>query len=630
MIGGILLTYWFLSLLTPYRIVLIGGAALFAGAVALIPCRVSRAVLLFLAIGVLALAVLYPAWFRSLEDRAIRTRWRAFDVLSSAEAQAGGSPPVRLVQSLDTIYQNLAVTESEGQYALYGNGQVMSVFPDPIGYEHSIHFVMAQKPDAQKVLLLGGNPVGDIPELLKYKIQRVVYVELDPGIGRIIRRVMPDRFDKALADPRVRYVHEDAPRFVRNCKDTFDVILVNAPEPATVGANRFYTREFYVKIRRILSNYGFVYTAVTSSERLQSEALNLGASVYQTLTNVFPVVLVTAEARNRFFACRYKEDLTFDRDQLTAQSRSAGLTNQFFRPEYFSWIDVIDKDKLLDTKERFSNVKVPLNTSIRPMTCFYNLILWSRYSNSKIDALLNSIWSCINAIRWLVAFATFCLIIGALLKLFSLVSRRSIKGRFSRAMVGIVLGTTGFCGMAFEILLIFVFQSIYGYVYARIGLIVAVFMAGLVLGAPSGKSMIKDERYSSWLAMAVIEITFLALALALPFIVKFLSLPGMDELSARVTEFLIYAAVGIVGWAVGVEFTVANKLFCDAGGEMATSAAATDAWDHIGAAFGALFMGVFFIPVFGIGTSCMILVVLKAAALLLLAAALLTMPKVST
>jgi spermidine synthase len=182
--------------------------------------------------------------------------------------------------------------------------------------------------------------------------------------------------------------------------------------------------------------------------------------------------------------------------------------------------------------------------------------------------------------------------------------------------------------MAFEILLIFVFQSIYGYVYARIGLIVAMFMAGLLLGAPSGKSMIKDGRRSSWLAMAGIEITLLALALTLPFIVKFLCLPGMDELSARATEILIYAAVGVVGWCVGVEFTVANKLFCDAGGEMGSSAAATDAWDHIGAALGALLMGVFFIPVFGIGISCMILVVLKAASLFLLASALLTMPKV--
>jgi spermidine synthase len=625
MVGGILLTYLLLPFLTPYRIVLVGGTALLAGAAVLIPGRASRAVLLFTAIGTIALTALYPPWLSSLENRSIVARWRAFGMLSSA-AHTGGSPSVNLVQSQDTIYQNLAITESEGQFVLYGNGQVMSVFPDPIGYEHSIHFVMAQNPDARKVLLLGGNPVGDIPELLKYKIKRLVYVELDPGVGRIIRRVMPERFNKVLADPRVKYVSQDAPRFVRNCKETFDVILINAPEPATVGANRFYTREFYINIRRILSNYGFVYTAVTSSERLQSEAMNLGASVYQTLTSVFPVVLVTAEARNRFFACRHRDVLTFDRDTLAGQSRSAGLTNEFFKSEYFSWVDAIDKDKLLDTKERFSNAKVPPNTSIRPVTCFYNLILWNRYSGSKMSPLLDSISSWDKMIRWFVVFAACCLIIGALIKLASLVSKRGTRGRFSRVMVGIVLGTTGLCGMAFEILLIFVFQSMYGYVYTRIGLIVAVFMAGLVLGAPSGKSMIKGGRYSSWLAMAGIEIIFLALALALPFITGFLSLPGMDELSARVSEFLIYAAVGIVGWAVGAEFTVANKLFCDAGGEMAGSAAATDAWDHIGAALGALLMGVILIPVFGIATSCMILAALKAASLLLLAAALLTMP----
>ena len=624
MIGGILLTYLLLPSLTPYRIVLTGSGALFLGAAVLVPCRISRTLLALLAVVFVAMASLYPAWFKSMEDRAIVARWRAFGVLP-APANSSGSPAVKLVQSLDTVYQNLAVTESAGQFALYGNGQVMSVFPDPIGYEHSIHFLMAQKPGAVKVLLLGGNPVGDIPELLKYKIARLVYVELDPGIGKIIRRSAPALYDAALADPRVKCVTEDAPRFVRNCREKFDVILINAPEPTTVGANRFYTREFYTDVRHILSEYGFIYTAVSSSERLQSEAANLGASVYQTLTNVFPVVLATAESRNRFFACRYAQDLTFKADVLFKLSSGAGISNRYFRAEYFNVADEIDPAKVQFTKERFSSAKVPLNTSIRPVTCFYNLILWSRFSGSGIERLLSGVKpsSHIKAMRWIVSAGLFLLAAGFVLRILKL--RR--ESAWSRSMLGLTLATTGFCGMAFEMLLIFVFQSMYGYIYTRIGLIVAVFMLGLVVGAPSGRSMIKGKRYSSWLAMAVIEITLLVMALTLPVVVGKLTLPAMDELSARLSEILIYAAVGIVGWTVGAEFTVANKLFNDAGGSTGASAATTDAFDHLGAALGALLVGVLMVPIMGIGASCMVLAALKIAGLLVLASAFLTMPR---
>jgi len=626
MIAGICLTHLLLPVLTPYQIVIIVGSLALLGAAFLVPCRVSSIVLAAAVVASLLTAALYPNWLSKAEDKAVLARWRSFGVIR-AENAGNSAPPVHLLQSADTVYQNLAVTESAGQFTLYANGQVTSVFPDEIGYEHSIHFLMAQQPNAHKILLLGGNPVGDIPQLLKYPVERLVYVELDPGVGRIIRKVMPAQYDAILTDRRVQYVPQDAPRFVRECKEKFDVILINAPEPATVGANRFYTLEFYTEIRRLLADYGFVYTALTSSERLQSQAINLGASVYQTLKKVFPVVLVTAESRNRFFACRYQEDLVFSRALLTARIESANLSNKYFRPEYFTGADEIDPEKLQFTEEKFSKAKVPLNTNAKPVTCFYNLLLWSRFSGSKVESLLLSVCpsSYMKWVKWILGLGITCLLAGLLVR--SVKSAKGTEGTFSRLMLGILIGTTGFCGMALEILLIFVFQSLYGYVYTRIGLIVAVFMAGLVVGAPSGNAMMKGQRHSSWLALAVLEVTMLALALAIPFVTGVISLPGMnDSLSAVLSEFLVYAAVAVVGWVVGAEFTVANRLFRDAGGTVGNSAAVTDSWDHIGAALGALLMGVVLVPVFGIGSSCIIIAASKIAGLLILASALIVMP----
>ena len=54
--------------------------------------------------------------------------------------------------------------------------------------------------------------------------------------------------------------------------------------------------------------------------------------------------------------------------------------------------------------------------------------------------------------------------------------------------------STGFAGMALEIILIFAFQNIYGYVYENIGLIIAVFMFGVSLGGGISNRLIIQSR----------------------------------------------------------------------------------------------------------------------------------------
>lgn len=652
MLGGAVLTFVLLPAISPYQIVLLAGCIALVGALIIVPRRAVRYILLVCAICMALGVLFYPEWLKSVEGFTINMRWRAFGILRPS--QVGLKSQVRLLHSDNSIYQNLAVTESEGQFALYGNGQVMFVFPDPIGYEHSIHFIMAQRPGAKRVLLLGGNPVGDIPELLKYGIKRLVYVELDPGVGRMVRKVMADEYDKILTDRRVICILEDVPRFVQRCREQFDVVLVNAPEPTTAGANRFYTLEFYRNIRRILAEDGFMYTAVTSSERLQSEATDLGASVYQTLRAVFPIILVTAEARNRFFAGGPKAGLTFDRAVLYDRSKSANLDTDFFRPEYFLGADEITPEKIKYVEGRFSATEVPLNTNLKPVTYFYNLLLWSRFSGSGMEAFFRSVksLSCRDLAKWLVLAGTICLLVGMLVRLagrsqgcragMPQAARRELEedrpqeaataaqagvsalqmGRiWSRLMIGVLIATTGFCGMALEILLIFVFQSLYGYVYTRMGLIVAMFMLGLVLGASSGRIMARGRRWCSWLAIAGVELLLVIFSLAIPRVVGMASLPGGADQLLLWYEVAIYLAVVLIGWAVGAEFPLGNRLFCDAGGTVGAAAAITDASDHIGAAMGCLVMGVILIPILGIEASCVVLAALKCAGLLLLASA---------
>ena len=64
--------------------------------------------------------------------------------------------------------------------------------------EQAVHFAMAQRPDARRVLLIGGGVAGTAREILKYPNAAVDYVEVDPLVLAEGRKYLPEN----LADPR--------------------------------------------------------------------------------------------------------------------------------------------------------------------------------------------------------------------------------------------------------------------------------------------------------------------------------------------------------------------------------------------------------------------------------------------
>lgn len=593
--GGILATFMLLKVQTPYEIVFTASCIAIAGFLMIVPLSVRSKMILTVSCFILLILILLTGSIGIVEESTGRLRWRAAGILPEDKSNKS----VRLICSEDTVYQNLALFESNGQYMLYGHGRLMFVFPDPTTYENNVNFVMGQKPDARRILLLGGNPLGDIPELLKYPVERLVYVELDPGVGRMLRSVMPDEYNRVMASDRVYTVSSDGPGYIAGCIEQFDAVFINAPEPSTAWENRFYTREFYQDIRRILAPTGFMYTDVKLSVRLQSETASIGASIYRTLRNVFPVVMITGGDVNSIFAGGTDSKLTFDRQELFRRSSSAGIRNDYFIPEFFLGYDGIDPDKTRFVADRLDSADVPENSNERPVTYFYQLLLWSRISASSIGRVLGWLGSVDSR---LIVFLFF--VMGCMCWLIGMVNNGSC--RWSRIVAGTVIGTTGFCSMALEIILIFMFQALFGYVYTRIGLIVGMFMLGLVVGAQSGRYISFRKNNSARKMLLVIEIMIMGTAMSLPMCLRANS------------ELLIYVIISAVGWAVGAEFHLANILFREAGGSSAGSASVTDATDHLGAALGALVMGVFLVPVFGVSSACMILASIKLSGVMML------------
>jgi spermidine synthase len=154
---------------------------------------------------------------------------------------------------------------------------------------------------------------------------------------------------------------------------------------------------------------------------------------------------------------------------------------------------------------------------------------------------------------------------------------------FRTNRVEFVLFSTGWMTMGSEILVIFAFQIFFGYIYYQIGIIITVFLAGLLPGALWGRRLTQRARSVLILTDAgligLLAVTFAAVHLG-------------DRLPAA---FYLVLAFGI-SVACGMQFPAALSLRGDAG------VAATGAFsaDLIGAAFGTLATSTILIPYLGI------------------------------
>ena len=588
-----------------------------------------------LASGVVSAAILgcvYFPFLAGLDCQSAAWRWAALGVTREAKE---GQPAVVLKGGADTRYQNLALMESQGLFTLYGDGQVMFSFPDEITSERAVNFVMAQKPDARRILLIGGNPAGELPYLLKYPVQEVVHVERDPAIDALVQRTHPalraplqggepDSGHPLMLDPllggegvgsgdkahvrapfwndlRLKRVYDDGPRFVKRCKTVFDVVLIHAPEPTTGGLNRFYTREFYENVRAILAPGGFIHTSVEASERLERDASRMAGSIYRTLSSVFPVVKVTAGSPLQFFASRHDGGLTDDREELYRRSASAKVSRTSFQPLYFLDADEWEPGKVALTRKRLEDADAPINTIQRPVSCYYTLVLWSRYSGSSLSL----------ALRWLEmvnpwALAAGIMGLGGIGILVGLMVRRRYPAGVLRMATGKAMAVTGFCGVALELILLYAFQGFYGYVYGRMGLMVGLFMLGTVLGAWRIRWIESAEFITVRRAVMGGLVKMAALALTVWMILI---------MSGTPPEWMLYGLTLATGIVVGMQFVAVSRLLAVVG--IPQGEAAGWAWlaDYVGSALGGLVAGVFLVALFGIAATCGLLAVLLGVSL---------------
>lgn len=416
--------------------------------------------------------------------------------------------------------------------------------------------------------------------------------------------LLPGLYEALERDSRLKRVCEDGPRFVKQTRERFDVVLIHAPEPVTGGLNRFYTREFYRDVSRILAPGGFMHTSIEASERLEADASRMAGSIYRTLHAVFPVVQVTAGSPLQFFASGVDGSLSLDRDELYRRSSAAPVVRSRFRPEYFLDTEELDPEKIAFTAQRLMKWNAPENTVSRPVSCYYTLILWNQYSHSSLAPLFRrmALWRSSWVLGGLAGLGLL-LIGGALLV------RRKQPDVLAGLAARQAMAMTGFGGVALELILLYAFQGLHGYVYSRMGFMVGLFMLGAVAGAWQIRRLESAGYDLAWRGVVLCLLMMGVLAAFVP----------VCLLHAEGTEGLLYGLTLATGAVVAMQFVAVSRLFILKGAAPGVAAGWVWLADYWGSALGGLLVGVFLMPVLGLGVTCHLLAIAFGLSLMLFA-----------
>jgi spermidine synthase len=239
----------------------------------------------------------------------------------------------RIVCVENSKYQHIVITEDRtvGNFELYINGnKQFSSIDEPIYHEMLVHPAMSLS-QARNILILGGGDGLALREVLKYRdVQSVTLVDLDPAMialaktNPILRKLNRGSFDdarvRAVKDQafwsdskvttpiymetgnidvstgrpetervaHVEVVNIDAGKYLDSVSGSFDVIIIDLPDPNSPELVKLYSREVFGRVKSRLSQNGIVVIQSTSPYHAKEAYLTIGMTLRAAGLAVFP------------------------------------------------------------------------------------------------------------------------------------------------------------------------------------------------------------------------------------------------------------------------------------------------------------------------------------------------------
>lgn len=174
----------------------------------------------------------------------------------------------KVILSVQSPYQRIVMTKKNQDVRLFIDGNVQFSSIDEHRYHELLtHIPMSLLPHRESVLILGGGDGLAIRELLKYpEIEAITLVDLDKAITDLAKNnpLFCKMNGQSMTNKKVRIINDDAFKFVETTDQTFDLILIDLPDPNNASLARLYSWEFYNLVQNRLNRTGIVVTQATS------------------------------------------------------------------------------------------------------------------------------------------------------------------------------------------------------------------------------------------------------------------------------------------------------------------------------------------------------------------------------
>ena len=453
----------------------------------------------------------------------------------------------------ETPIGRLVITKEESQHTFWESGTPLYSDGDIISSEEKVHYPMCQLDTSPGDVLLISGGIGDtLPELFKYYPKNIDYVELDPSL--IDMAIEAGLLKKK---PGLTIINEDGRAFLKKTDKKYDAIIIDLPDPDTFQLNRFFTSEFFAITKKKLNKNGVLSFGIKSYENYISDIVKRKlSSIYNTLSEYYSNIIIIP-GNDAYFICSNHRLYT----DIPARLEEKSIKTKYIQYYYYGNV----------TRERISF----LQDSIDPEE-YVNNDFEPRLLNISFKEWFSKQGSTPNI--FLIAVVCIVLMYVIIMK----------KEEY-------ILFSSGMASMAVEMLIIYCFQILYGFVYLKVGMLITAFLFGLLPGAVAG-SVLRQKKHSE---LIFSEIFIIGLLICFFVWVSFL------RSDLHQVWFVIYSI--LFSFFCGFQFPVVTGII----GEKSSPASGCLAADLAGAAIGTLLAGTLLVPLAGIQATVLIIIFIK-------------------
>ena len=473
--------------------------------------------------------------------------------------------PQKLISSQDSPSGRFDVTALEQQQNYFWDGTLIGNSENQNYAEEMVNFALLQHPEPKNILLIGGLLNGFPEEFNKENsLEQIDYLEMEKNIIDYYQ----ENYQQENRKLKANFIKQDPIKYLRKNPEKYDLIYVSFPDPSSIFLNRFYTSEFLNLLKNHLVNEKSVtlITVSNSANFLLPELAELNSILNKTFTEVFEKTVIIP-AKKCIYAGSSGNYISNDPDTLKQRMFRRNKVGNWFNSALIN--DVCNNFRINDLQRRISQYDSEINSNLNPRAYLLSILFWAKHLNISLSKGVNFLKN--NKIILLFGILIFLFIIPYFSK--------KISGNTVNFKQNFNIFSISFIAIISELILIYLIQINFGFVYYVISILTMTFMLGLSLGfIISDKIEIQISRLFL-IFLFLLFILFLILNAAIPLLIIFI--------------FNTFIAV-LEGLILSKNLSEINNI------ETAKKGTFFYFLDTLGATCGGFILGIFLLPFFSI------------------------------